>query len=1255
MIATNDLIDILPFPALLVSIPDQRCVAASAAYVNLIQQQREQVLGKTIDELGLLNHDRSAADFTRMLLEADGTHWEVPFRVADGGTIYLAITAQPIPMDAQDSVFVTIHDISQQHDAIVRLERYALQAQVLSDLSLELAEAKLDLPKILDQVVYQAASIFDDLCVMRLISDDGQWFECAVVQHPNALKAALFRSLDCQRRSLVRETLFAGATVDELPLFLPHATADDFYRITNSSYTVYLHPVEITGLLIVPMRAQGQVIGVLSAIRKRSNEPYHTDDLAFLQGMADRAALAITNARLYANIQAELTARRAAEERYRTVSALTSDYVYMFTLSPDGVIAGNWMTEAFTRISGYTMEELVHLGGWLTLAHPADMPIVHERNQRLLQGEDDVSEFRIVAHNGAVHWLRAYSRPIWNADHTRIVEIVGAAQDITERHLKEEALHAQALLVDTVSDAIITTDAQFLVTSWNKAAEHIYGWRSAEVLGSDVQLLHTTLLNGVAIDTLFPDLQMHGRWYGEVIQQCKNGATLTILSSVTALRDEAGIFMGTVAINRDITAYKQAEAELAALYASLEQRVIERTAELEQVNKDLRREMIVREQAEAALRESERHYRGVVEDQTELIFRYTLDGVITFANEAFCRAIGRWREEVLGSILPLDMPIEDRVLIAEHLAALTPAVPVTTYEHRAVSPNRTVRWYQRTDRLICDSLGHPMEYQTVAFDITERKKAEDALAQSLRFAESVTAATPDIIFIYDMGSGHVNSTNRALQSILGYDLAEIFAAPSAELLQLVHPDDLLHIADHRLRISTLADDEVINDELRLRTHEGGWRWFNIRAVIFQRRDDVFAHLVLGIASDITHYKAIEEALRKANEDLSLANVNLARAARLKDEFLANMSHELRTPLNAILGRAEILLEQLHGPLNERQLRAVRSIDESGNHLLELIGDILDLSKIEAGKLELQLSRLSVLDVCRSSLQMVQQSALKKNLVIGSNIDPQLGVIIGDERRIKQILVNLLTNAVKFTPEGGEIGIEVIGDAEARQISFLVWDTGIGIVLSDMERLFKPFVQLDSSLSRQYSGTGLGLALVARLADMHGGSVSLDSTPGIGSRFTIKIPWITSESAAERRVTPLAVQVTSADESALPDSAPLILLAEDNDGNIELMQDYLVTRGYRLVVAHNGIEAIERAQREKPTIILMDIQMPQMDGITAITQIRTLPALHHVPIIALTALVMPGDRERCMAVGANAYLSKPVSLVYLNEIIQELLA
>ncbi|BAY63759.1 multi-sensor hybrid histidine kinase [Calothrix brevissima NIES-22] len=423
-----------------------------------------------------------------------------------------------------------------------------------------------------------------------------------------------------------------------------------------------------------------------------------------------------------------------------------------------------------------------------------------------------------------------------------------------------------------------------------------------------------------------------------------------------------------------------------------------------------------------------------------------------------------------------------------------------------------------------------------------------------------------------------------------------------------------------------------------------------------------ASLFEQLQQELAERQQAETKLTQANQQLAFSNQELARATRLKDEFLANMSHELRTPLNAILGMTEGLQDAVFGTINAQQRKALQTIERSGSHLLELINDILDVAKIEAGQIELDCTSVSVASLCQSSLAFIKQQALQKRIHLEIKLQPKLPELLVDERRIRQVLINLLNNAVKFTPTGGQITLEVnkltseiaASNTEENFLQITVRDTGIGISAADMNKLFKPFIQIDTALNRQYVGTGLGLALVKRIVELHGGRVGLTSQLGVGSCFTIELPYNPAScfSANLQPATTLELDSATAD----PDLslAPTILLVEDNEANISTVSSYLSAKGYCIILAYNGQEAIDQAKMHQPDLILMDIQMPGMDGLEAIAKIRQDPQLLETPIVALTALTMAGDRDRCLEAGANDYLSKPVKLKQLATTIQQLL-
>jgi len=417
---------------------------------------------------------------------------------------------------------------------------------------------------------------------------------------------------------------------------------------------------------------------------------------------------------------------------------------------------------------------------------------------------------------------------------------------------------------------------------------------------------------------------------------------------------------------------------------------------------------------------------------------------------------------------------------------------------------------------------------------------------------------------------------------------------------------------------------------------------------WDQRDHSFACLLadqIALCISNAHRKRTEEALEAAAvEATQLARIAEA-ANRAKSEFLANMSHELRTPLNAILALAEGMLELARGPLTDLQVNALSVISSSGRHLLSLINDVLDLAKVEAGRLEVLPERMQAAEVCAASVAMVRELAAAGKVSLKACL-PDAGLeLYADPRRLKQMLVNLLINAVKFTPPGGHATLEAKAVPAQGAVAFSVSDTGIGISPEGLARLFTPFTQLDAGLNRSREGTGLGLTLVRRLAELHGGSVTAESNLGEGSKFTVLLP-VTCCGAPppETHETGQDLGLSEDGDVSLPENSGLrVLLAEDNEANIEAFSSYLVSKGFNVSVARNGIEAIGRATELHPDLILMDVQMPEMDGLSATRHIRKIPHLAKIPVVALTALAMPGDRERCIEAGMNAYLTKPVPL------------
>ncbi len=777
------------------------------------------------------------------------------------------------------------------------------------------------------------------------------------------------------------------------------------------------------------------------------------------------------------------------------------------------------------------------------------------------------------------------------------------------------------------------------------------------------------------------------------------------------------------------------------------------------------RDITASRRAQVALRESEARFRSITEQLNDLVALTDTRGVIVYASPASINVFGLTQDEMSGrhfnefldaSSIPLAGAAFERDMRdgsgSFGLELLMKRKDGSTFIGE-LNGSRILTGNQ------------PGALVTVR-DISERKRSEEVLNRMAAIVES----SDDAIISKDL-SGIILNWNASAEHLYGYTAGEVIGKPIAILLPPDRPDDITPIL-----AKVRAGERLSHFETVRRARDG--RLVDVSLSISPIKDKAGQIVAAStIARDITARKRAEQEILQLNRDLErrvdertarlqLANLELARAARMKDEFLASMSHELRTPLTGILGLSESMQMDTYGHLDEKQSRIMKLIEESGRHLLDLINDILDLSKIEAGKFDLQLDTVALAGICQASLQMTRSMAQKKRQRTSFTIDPPEIVMRLDVRRLKQILVNLLSNAVKFTPEGGSLGVEVRGSQAEKMVSITVWDTGIGIAPEDLPRLFQVFVQLDSKLSRQYAGTGLGLALVKRLTELQGGRVEVQSTPGQGSRFTIRLPWqlapaapaaqpdaisATSmtfdeddaraelltgylknlgydnrhqpvalgavELAAEFKPDFVLVNLDLPDKNGLqllkelkqdtrtrripvllmspedkraevlaqgadgflrvpftladvraevgrdasraagrPTPVPCVLMADDDPVVLEALTDYLSSHGLNVSTVQNGSELLAVLEKLRPDILLVDMQMPGISGLDILQRIRAHSdaRIARLPMIAVTAMAMSGDRERILAAGANEYISKPVRLNLLLNTIRGLL-
>jgi signal transduction histidine kinase/AmiR/NasT family two-component response regulator len=380
-------------------------------------------------------------------------------------------------------------------------------------------------------------------------------------------------------------------------------------------------------------------------------------------------------------------------------------------------------------------------------------------------------------------------------------------------------------------------------------------------------------------------------------------------------------------------------------------------------------------------------------------------------------------------------------------------------------------------------------------------------------------------------------------------------------------------------------------------------------------------------------------ITKVNEQLLASKEAAETANRAKSAFLANMSHELRTPLNAVIGFSDLLIQSPQAQSDEKTCRYLQNISESGKHLLSLINDVLDVAKVEAGKAKFEPGHLDLPSLLHTTFELIRSAAVKNRINLVCEID-DVGIVVADGQKIRQIVYNLLSNACKFTPDGGDVGIRAQQVGE--EVVVTVWDTGIGISRQDQCLLFGEFQQIESDFNRRFQGSGLGLAITKKLVEMHGGRIWVESDTGKGSRFSFTLP----SAAGQVRVHPK--QGTTDPRLDTRCRQGTVLVVDDDTANRLLAAEILQAKGLTAIEADSGQAALDSVRENRPDAILLDIQMPVMDGLTVLQRLRQNPNTAEVPVIALTAHAMKGDREALLAQGFTEYLSKPIDVAAFAE-------
>ncbi len=629
---------------------------------------------------------------------------------------------------------------------------------------------------------------------------------------------------------------------------------------------------------------------------------------------------------------------------------------------------------------------------------------------------------------------------------------------------------------------------------------------------------------------------------------------------------------------------------------------------------------LTEQRVQTELRESEEKYRGLFESSRDAIM--TLEPPawrFTSGNPATLKMFGAMNEEEFTARGPWDLSPERQ---PDGRASAEKAKEMIETAMREGS--HFFEWTPRRiggEEFSADVLLTRMEQgglQATFRDITARKQAEEELREQETHLEAILEATADGILAVDT-KGKVIRASRRFSEIWQIPEPLMESGDDKALLdfvltQLSDPDGFLK------KVQSLNDTDAESfDTLTFKDGRFIERYSFAMIMGGTRIGRVWSF------RDVTVRKALEASLAEAVLQANAAN-------NAKSEFLGIMTHELRNPLNGVLGFAELLSDT---PLDDEQKGYVRTISCSGEHLLAVVNDTLDFSSIEAGTLAIHAAPFDIANLVKSSSDVVRKSAADKGVAfhceLAAGVPPQ---ITGDERRIHQILINLLANAVKFTSDGS-VSLRVTGSGEF--VDFTVEDTGLGISPEALDRLFQLFTQADSTIHQKYGGTGLGLAVSQRLAEAMGGAISVVSVPGKGSTFTFRLPLEASGPPSSDPAASVPIEPEPVAHQGNP-----VLVVDDDMNSRMLAGKMLQSLGYRAEFATDGEGVLQAFATGKYFAILMDVAMPLMDGLEATQKIRELEAAAgcHVPIIAFTANVMPGEREQCLAAGMDGFLSKP---------------
>jgi PAS domain S-box-containing protein len=718
------------------------------------------------------------------------------------------------------------------------------------------------------------------------------------------------------------------------------------------------------------------------------------------------------------------------------------------------------VNDRMCEILGYSKEELSDLT-FMDITHPDDLEEGMRNTKALIAGEIDQykADKRYVRKDGRVLWGRLSLRALSDADGSPIC-LLPMLEDIDEQKHAVEELHKLSQAIEQCPTSVVITDFNGKIEYVNSKFSEKSGYMPGEVLGKSLRTLNSGAISKEVYKEMMDVLSSGKVWKGEHNSRKKSGELYWEHATISPIRNANGESTHLITITEDITENIQILEALEMVFNAA---------------------------------------------PVPLTISQFTDGNIIKLNKLALDFLDISYNETLElSIASFFANPEDREIFFREMSKTG---VVTGFEVEMKRP-----WVDESRWFLLSS--HIIEYfgekaiLTGFLEITERKTMEDELSNAKEELEQIFNLSADMICVLDLDEITLKKINPSFSSILGYRDEELLNKPLLDFVDPRDKDKTLEAIDIQLS----CGEPIMNFECRYICKDGSFKWLSWSSRPVPELGTAYA-----IAHDISERKEYERTLKKQNkelvstrgvmlnmmEDLDEVKKAALDATHAKSDFLANMSHELRTPLNSIIGFSEVMQDGMTGPMTDDQQRYLGNIYKSGRHLLALIDDILDLSKVEAGKMELDLSDFSLHELLEGSLVMFRERAMKHDIALHTDMAKDIGSIRADQRKIKQVVYNLLSNAMKFTPDGGKVGIRATRDSD--EIRVAVWDTGPGIQEEDMHKLFQAFSQLETTLTKEHPGTGLGLNLSRKLVELHGGELSVESEFGSGAEFSFTIP------------------------------------------------------------------------------------------------------------------------------------------------------